>query len=72
MTRLELDSLHVVRAKDGRRVEIVNSSGHVSFHKDRDEAYARVRELRQQGATGTRRNRAYMARRSIDRSLGRR
>ena len=67
MTKQELDSLTVVQASGGR-VELVNSSGHVAYFRDRDAAYEKVRQLRKQGAVGTRRNRAFMAQRSIDRS----
>lgn len=70
MTKRELDSLTVVRDKSGR-VELVNSSGHVAYFKDRDAAYDRVRELRRQGAIGTRRNRLYMAERSMARTKAR-
>ena len=46
MTRLELDSLTVVRTRDDQ-TQIVNSSGVVGSYSDRDEAYAEVLRLRQ-------------------------
>lgn len=45
MTKRELDSLTVVRDRQGR-IEIVNSSGHVGYYRDRDDAYREVRRLR--------------------------
>jgi hypothetical protein len=62
VTRHELDSLTVVRDRQGR-IELVNSSGHVAYFRDRGAAYAKVRELRQAAKQNTRRARLAARRR---------